>query len=115
MLYTNSSDSSWTCGENGACAVLRSVNWFGAKAYATIKVGLRDGAAEYAMKGTVRMFLPSGGPVAFSAGTTPNATSSKSAHYSVAFTTRESPFGGSVKVKLRTVLGLSTLELPIGG
>jgi len=110
-VVANSDENSWICGRYDACAILRSLSWFTSRAYATIEVRISDPSAVYAKKGAIRLVAGSGASVSYIGGTTPDASLVSNAHYSVAFAIREAPFGGEIRVKLRTALGLETLTL----
>ena len=105
--------SNWVCGESGACVVLRSLSWFGAKAYATVEVQVSSIAVTRVQKAAIRLVTPTGRSILFSAGTTPDAKPGVNAHYSISFPTNESPFGGEVRVKVRTDIGLESIALPV--
>lgn len=111
-VIANSGEGAWICGRFGACATLRSLSWFTSRAYGTIEVRVLDPNAAYAKKGAIRLVASSGTSVSYIGGTTPDAGPGSNAHYSVAFAIREAPFGGEIRVKLRTALGLETLVLP---
>jgi hypothetical protein len=111
-VIANSGEGSWVCGRFGACVILRSLSWFTSRAYGTIEVRVLDPSGAYAKKGAIRLVTSSGTSVSYIGGTTPDAGLGSNAHYSVAFAIREAPFGGEIRVKLRTALGLETLVLP---
>jgi hypothetical protein len=112
-IVANSDDSSYICGSSGACASLRSLSWFGGTAYATIEVKVSNSSAGRAVKAAVRLITPSGQNLSLTSGTTPDATIGTNAHYSVGFKNSTSPWGGEVRVKLKTSLGTETLILPV--
>jgi GTPase SAR1 family protein len=105
--------SNWVCGESGACVVLRSLSWFGAKAYATVEVQVSSIAVTRVQKAAIRLVTPTGRSISFSAGTTPDARPGVNAHYSISFPTTQSPFGGEIRVKVRTDIGLESIALPV--
>jgi hypothetical protein len=112
-IVANSDDSSYVCGSSGACASLRSLSWFGGTAYATIEVKVNNSSAGKAVKAAVRLITTSGQNLSLTSGTTPHATINTNAHYSVGFKNSTSPWGGEVRVKLKTSLGTDTLILPV--
>lgn len=112
-VFANSDDSSYVCGAMGACAILRSVTWFGGTAFATVEVKTTTTSAGKAIKAAVRLLTPSGQNISLTSGSTPAATSSTNAHYSIGFKNATSPWGGEVRVKIKTSLGTETLALPV--
>ena len=112
-IVANSNDSSYVCGSSGVCASLRSLSWFGGTAYATVEVKVNNSSAGKVVKAAVRLITPSGQNLSLTSGTTPNATTSSNAHYSVGFKNSTSPWGGEVRVKLKSSVGTETLVLPV--
>jgi hypothetical protein len=71
------------------------------------------GPLDKAEKAAVRLITTAGQNLSLTSGTTPQANISTNAHYSVGFKNSTSPWGGEVRVKLKTSLGTETLILPV--
>jgi hypothetical protein len=112
-VITNSESNSWVCGSFGACATLRSASWFGGTVYVNLEIQLNNSAAGTATRAAVVLVPPSGSTMAFTAGTTPLATIAQNAHYLVSFPYSSEPWPGAIRVKIKTSLGMDTLQVPL--
>jgi hypothetical protein len=108
VTYTDGSTA--TCSDYGFCVTARSVFWTGTTAFVNMEVSV-DGEAVEAIGGFVRLVLQSGEKFKMTSGTTPIATVSEGAVYSMGFKGAGAPWGGLLVVEIKTNLGSERLQL----
>jgi len=112
-IVSRTSNDSFVCSSLGFCATLRSAFWFGNTVYATVEVRVNDSSVAKAQGVSQKLKMPTGELIPIASGTSPTATQSEPAYYSLGFKTTDSPWGGFVNVRVKTSLGTDTVRLPL--
>jgi hypothetical protein len=112
-IVSRTSNDSFVCSSFGFCATLRSAFWFGNTVYATVEVRVNDSSVTKAQGVSQKLKMPSGELISIASGTSPTATQSEPAYYSLGFKTSNEPWGGFVNVRIKTSLGTDTVRLPL--
>jgi GTPase Era involved in 16S rRNA processing len=112
-IISHPDNGSFVCSTAGFCATLRSAFWFGNIVYATVEVRVNDSAVSQAQGVSQKLKMPTGELLSIASGTSPTATQSEPAYYSLGFKTKNAPWGGFVNVRLKTSLGTDTVRLPL--
>jgi hypothetical protein len=112
-IVSHSEEDAAICSDVGFCATLRSAFWFGNTVYATVEVRVNDSSVYKADAVSQKLKMPTEELISLSSGTSPTATPSESAYYSLGFKTTVDPWGGFVNVRVKTSLGTDTVRLPL--
>ena len=112
-IISHPDNGSFVCSTAGFCATLRSAFWFGNIVYTTVEVRVNDSAVSQAQGVSQKLKMPTGELLSIASGTSPTATQSEPAYYSLGFKTKNAPWGGFVNVRLKTSLGTDTVRLPL--
>jgi len=112
-IVSHSEEDAAVCSDVGFCATLRSAFWFGNTVYATVEVRVNDSSVYKAEAVSQKLKMPTEELISLSSGTSPTATTSQSAYYSLGFKTTSDPWGGFVNVRVKTSQGTDTVRLPL--
>jgi hypothetical protein len=74
---------------------------------------VNDSSVAKAQGVSQKLKMPSGELISVASGTSPTATQSEPAYYSLGFKTSNEPWGGFVNVRIKTSLGTDTVRLPL--
>lgn len=112
-IVSHTGDDAAVCSDVGFCATLRSAFWFGNTVYATVEVQVNNSSVYKAEAVSQKLKMPTEELISLASGTSPTATPSQSAYYSLGFKTTTDPWGGFVNVRVKTSLGTDTVRLPL--
>lgn len=112
-IVSHSGEDATVCSDVGFCATLRSAFWFGNTVYATVEVQVNDSSVYKAEAVSQKLKMPTEELISLASGTSPTATPSQSAYYSLGFKTTIDPWGGFVNIRVKTSRGTDTVRLPL--